>query len=448
MSHFRRRSLKAPAKKQQRDLIRKALSLRVPTSAPSTHVDLTNSSRSGNVASHRSTARSGLERSGGRGLRASQGPASVCGQAGNSEGDQSGLASSSALVTSVPSIPLTSSSWDSTTSPPVQSQADKTGRLPGMLSLPWQADSYGGEGYFAAEHRPKQRVIPASVVSDDHINIRLRTLNNAELARVNFLVQNELAIVDLNGPNITLRHPDLMRLRGHRWLNDELLNAGIYLINKRSTEYVAGLLEAGCSSSAMGAEGSDAADVETTDSVEVVEAGVWRVSRPRVYTFNTFFYKRLSYPQYDFHGVRRWTKRSRMDIASVDVVSIPIHLTGHWVLVVVDLRYKEFIFLDSLTAESYVYKAALGHVRHWLWDGVESTYGTAHAEALKIHSWRDVVNPAYMPRQSDPGSCGMFMLLMAEYMELGRKPDFSNNDVSNLRKRMALFLDAQELSKE
>ncbi|KAF4795278.1 SUMO1/sentrin/SMT3 specific peptidase 2 [Turdus rufiventris] len=65
---------------------------------------------------------------------------------------------------------------------------------------------------------------------------------------------------------------------------------------------------------------------------------------PAVYAFSTFFYSKLSSTSHK--GVKKWTKG--VDIFQHDVILVPIHLTVHWTLLVIDLREKTIKYFDSL----------------------------------------------------------------------------------------------------
>ena len=66
-------------------------------------------------------------------------------------------------------------------------------------------------------------------------------------------------------------------------------------------------------------------------------------------------------------------------------------------------------------------------------------------EKFDISSLNCILNPAFAPRQIDNASCGIFMMYTADYLELGKKPDFSRDHASILRKRTALFLNRGQL---
>ncbi|RLV63485.1 hypothetical protein DV515_00018224 [Chloebia gouldiae] len=65
---------------------------------------------------------------------------------------------------------------------------------------------------------------------------------------------------------------------------------------------------------------------------------------PTVHAFNTFFFTKLKTAGYQ--AVKRWTKK--VDIFSVDLLLVPIHLGVHWCLAVVDFRKKTITYYDSM----------------------------------------------------------------------------------------------------
>ena len=70
---------------------------------------------------------------------------------------------------------------------------------------------------------------------------------------------------------------------------------------------------------------------------------------PKVHCFNTFFFTKLATPANKgggYESVKRWTRR--VDIFSLDILIIPIHLGAHWVCGVVDFRNKSIFYFDSL----------------------------------------------------------------------------------------------------
>jgi sentrin-specific protease 1 len=262
--------------------------------------------------------------------------------------------------------------------------------------------------------------------------VRLAPLSGEERARFQTMtkgVAKGAVIAEVKSANIVLRGKDIARLRGRRWLNDEVINAFSALVNDRSRSHFA----------RAAAAGPAPHGVDADDDCCVVETGVVRAGRPRAYMFNSFFFTRLSANGYDYAGVRRWTVRARVDVAALDLVLLPVNLDNfHWVLAAVDLKRREFLYLDSMHGADTSH--VLPTLRRWLFDEVRDKHGPGRAEALRIDSWADVQRPAYLPRQGDDGSCGVFTLYVADYLELGKTPDFVQDDVAVLRQRTVLFL--------
>uniref|UniRef100_A0AAY5EAU2 Ubiquitin-like protease family profile domain-containing protein n=1 Tax=Electrophorus electricus TaxID=8005 RepID=A0AAY5EAU2_ELEEL len=112
---------------------------------------------------------------------------------------------------------------------------------------------------------------------------------------------------------------------------------------------------------------------------------------PSVYTFNTFFFPKLRSSGYS--AVRRWTKK--VDIFSVDIVLVPVHLGVHWCLSVVDFRKKNITYFDSM--------------------------GGSNDEACRILLGFSIFHPAGDPQQMNGSDCGMFTCKYAEYIHQRQK---------------------------
>ncbi|KTG30231.1 hypothetical protein cypCar_00003327 [Cyprinus carpio] len=106
------------------------------------------------------------------------------------------------------------------------------------------------------------------------------------------------------GFRLTITRKDLQTLNHLNWLNDEVINFYMNLLVERSKQ----------------------------------------PNLPSAYTFNTFFFPKLRSSGYN--AVRRWTKK--VDIFSVDIILVPVHLGVHWCLSVVDFRKKSITYFDSM----------------------------------------------------------------------------------------------------
>lgn len=99
----------------------------------------------------------------------------------------------------------------------------------------------------------------------------------------------------------------LVRLRPGQWLNDDVINFYLELIKTRSKD-----------------QGGN------------------------VSSMNTFFYQKLSKDGYQ--SVRRWTKRLKLDIFSLDKLLIPINIQNmHWVCAVINFSARRIEYYDSMS---------------------------------------------------------------------------------------------------
>lgn len=112
--------------------------------------------------------------------------------------------------------------------------------------------------------------------------------------------QNDVLV---NGFGISFKKRDMLTLSGTNWLNDQVINFYMNLINQRSE----------------------------LDNI------------PNVYAMNCFFYPKIISGGQE--STKTWTKI--IDIFSKDIILVPVHLGAHWCLAVIDFRKKLILYYDS-----------------------------------------------------------------------------------------------------
>lgn len=253
-----------------------------------------------------------------------------------------------------------------------------------------------------------------------------RKLTRDELDRVDKLTTGSRTEEPLSinpDANITLRRRDYKRLRGVRWLNDELLNTYVAMVNVRDKFFFQ----------------SPEAHYFPSDN---------KVERPRSYMFNSFFYTRLTSTGYDYDGVARWTRRAKVDVLEKDLLLIPVNIGGsHWILAGVDIRRRCFLYLDSFHGRDST--GVLPTLRNWFYDEVKNKHEQKEADVLDLESWDDLENSyltgfddkcVAIPLQEDGGSCGVFTAKIADCLALGISVYFGHKTIKSIRQRMALDL--------
>lgn len=293
---------------------------------------------------------------------------------------------------------------------------------------------------------------------EKHPDIRLRALSEKEKDKYESITTGakKRVIVDIKEANIELCGRDFSRLRASRWLSDELMNSFIALVNSRNMAYVAKLecpevtpelllLTTKMSKAGLADERTPSTSEGSSEKVTVDEEKgkvihVFNRPRPRTHIFNTFFFTRLTHgDRYDYDGVKRWLQRADQHVSELDLIMFPINVNNlHWVLTAIDLRGRKLLYFDSIGGDDVL--DTMGILRRWLADEVLDKCGEERLQEMNIDSWDVEVDPSYMPRQNDYGSCGVFILYTAEFLERGVCPSFEQGDMAVLRQRTALFL--------
>ncbi|KAK6308415.1 hypothetical protein J4Q44_G00216860 [Coregonus suidteri] len=188
------------------------------------------------------------------------------------------------------------------------------------------------------------------------------------------------------GFRLTITRKDLQTLSHLNWLNDEVINFYMNLLVERSKD----------------------------------------PSLPTVHTFNTFFFPKLRSAGYS--AVRRWTKK--MDIFSMDVILVPVHLGVHWCLSVVDLRKKSVTYFDSMGGNNdEACRILLQYLQQESKDKKGKELDTAEW-TLQSKTRNEI------PQQMNGSDCGMFTCKYAEYITKDKPITFTQKHMPYFRRRM------------
>ncbi|KAM3871596.1 sentrin-specific protease 1 [Diretmus argenteus] len=188
------------------------------------------------------------------------------------------------------------------------------------------------------------------------------------------------------GFGLSLTRKDLQTLSHLTWLNDEVINFYMNLLVERSKD----------------------------------------PSLPSVDTFNTFFYPKLCSSGYS--AVRRWTKK--MDIFSVDILLVPVHLGVHWCLSVVDFRKKAIMYFDSMGGKNN--EACTILLQYLQQESKDKKGKELDTSGWTLHCKR----PNEIPQQMNGSDCGMFTCKYAEYITKDKPITFTQKHMPYFRRRM------------
>ncbi|XP_037128173.1 sentrin-specific protease 1 [Syngnathus acus] len=188
------------------------------------------------------------------------------------------------------------------------------------------------------------------------------------------------------GFGLSLTRKDLQTLCGLSWLNDEVINFYMNLLVERSKS----------------------------------------PKLPSVNTFSTFFYPKLRSSGYS--AVRRWTKK--MDIFSKDILLVPVHLSMHWCLSVVDFRKKAITYFDSMGGNN-------DEACKLLFDYLQQESKDKKGKELDTSGWSlRSKKRNEIPQQMNGSDCGMFTCKYADYITKDRPITFTQKQMPYFRRRM------------
>ncbi|XP_043282351.1 sentrin-specific protease 1-like [Venturia canescens] len=180
-----------------------------------------------------------------------------------------------------------------------------------------------------------------------------------------------------------IRQEDLETLKGENWLNDEVINNYLELISNED-----------------------------------------------VYVMNSFFFPRLHINGHV--AVKRWTKR--INIFKFHKVIVPIHLGNHWCLAVIDMLFGEICYYDSFKGSQPAYLATL--LEYLVQEAKEKNEVPINKEEWTLG------NKTNIPCQTNGYDCGVFTCQFARYEATNKNIDFTQDDMPQIRARMARELQA------
>ncbi|KAL8930973.1 MAG: hypothetical protein Q9208_000074 [Pyrenodesmia sp. 3 TL-2023] len=155
--------------------------------------------------------------------------------------------------------------------------------------------------------------------------------------------------------------------------------------------------------------------------------GVKKGSVPKVFAFNTYFYKNLSGRGYD--SVRRWATKAKFggkDVLKMEKIFIPLHKGhNHWVLVHINPQTKTVEYYDSFYSPS---PDVFENIKVWLRGELKDAF---------VESEWTFLDGKLGPKQNNSYDCGVFCTTTAKMIVLGVDPRaFSQSDMMTQRRVM------------
>lgn len=237
-----------------------------------------------------------------------------------------------------------------------------------------------------------------------HLRRSRQGLSESEKKEAMQILSVEEAYIIQNRFNTQITVKVVKCLRPGEWLNDEVINFYMNLLNERNAK-LRGL-------------GQDV---------------------PYCFCWNSFFWTKLcseNGQSYDYSQVKRWSKKRQLDVFKLDLMCVPVNVRNvHWALGVVNFRLKKITFLDSFQSnipprEFYAGICRYLHDEHIDKKGLPLTKGWVFDSNL--------YSP--VPQQNNGSDCGVFTCQFGECLSDGRFLDFTQKNIPNLRLKMVRIL--------
>ncbi|XP_077870904.1 sentrin-specific protease 1 isoform X3 [Ictidomys tridecemlineatus] len=242
---------------------------------------------------------------------------------------------------------------------------------------------------------PLEKEIPVTISQETEKKSHKLTDSEDEFPEITEEMEKEIKNVFRNGNQdevlseafrLTITRKDIQTLNHLNWLNDEIINFYMNMLMERSKEK--GL--------------------------------------PSVHAFNTFFFTKLKTAGYQ--AVKRWTKK--VDVFSVDILLVPIHLGVHWCLAVVDFRKKNITYYDSMGGiNNEACRILLQYLKQESIDKKRKEFDTNGWQLFSKKSQE-------IPQQMNGSDCGMFACKYADCITKDRPINFTQQHMPYFRKRM------------
>jgi len=197
--------------------------------------------------------------------------------------------------------------------------------------------------------------------------------------------------------SVDLTRRQLECLRPGEWLNDEVINFYFKLLQERT---------------------------------KAIKAS------PQVWFANSFFWGKLAGPgakEYNYKEVRRWTIKAKVDIFALDYVIFPMNIgETHWAMGAIDIKAKGFRYFDSMTDRPN--KNFVPFLQRYVADEHKAKKS---APLQGAEDWNLIPAEPPAPQQRNGYDCGVFTCMFADRFSAGKPLDFDQDDMPELRQRLA-----------
>lgn len=209
------------------------------------------------------------------------------------------------------------------------------------------------------------------------------------------------------------------------WLNDEIINAYIDLINQRAESR------------------SKASDKDSygKTQISVGETGSYYHQHSSLCFFNTYAYTKLRQlsSERDISKFDRIVKRKKIDrISDYSEIFFPINIEKqHWLLLVIELDTNTFSFYDSMKTQAEFhqediispFKEYFSYRLKNEFDSLPKDFDGPFPD-MNLNKWKIEIRKC--PQQINYSDCGVFLCINMNWLEAGKKLTYNTFEGDSL----------------
>lgn len=266
-----------------------------------------------------------------------------------------------------------------------------------------------------------------------------RTINKKELGEINRAWDPDGdpdEILASNG-RINITREDLWTLYDGEWLNDQVINFFLGIVQedaRKGISWIRPNLQTSMASSSISQTGKKKKKFLKLDKK-------MRRRLAQTFTMNTYFYTKLcgnsssknKYSGYEYENVRRWIKRSKLDIMKMKRIIVPVHDHLHWALAIINIRAKSITSFDSLPSRHS--KKRLRPLAQWIKDELKEN----DVDQVENTDFK-VIRSKNAPLQNNSSDCGALVCANAVTVGYGTDLVYKARHMMFFRRIMVLTI--------
>ena len=264
--------------------------------------------------------------------------------------------------------------------------------------------------------------------SDDVADTRMRTMSEDDADELNDAASNSAALLEAllqaryaplspeetKSVNDVLRRPEnntdarpikfdipiinstIVRLRPGVWLNDEIVNFYMSMLQERDKELVS----------------------------------IYPKRVPSYYFNSYFIAKLLDEGGYKYANVKRWSSKAKINIFELNKIFFPVNIANnHWTMAIINMKKKQICYYDSFHAKGERY---LNGLLNYIVDEGMTKYNMT----VDRSEWSFISGDSSSPRQTNGCDCGVFSIMCADFLTDDLPLSYHQSDMNAFRNKI------------